>query len=115
MKRFFWTFVIACFVLGYCGARPADSVLGGVPVVWVARLATLYYFAFFWLIMPIVGLIEVPDQLPASIAQSAVAGSGDASTRLTWLPVRDAWNTMLSIVLRPSSTLARATSRRRRR
>ena len=27
----------------------------GIPLVWVARLGTLYYFAFFWLIMPIVG------------------------------------------------------------
>jgi hypothetical protein len=41
-------------------------------------LATLYYFAFFWLIMPIVGLIEVPDRLPDSIAQSVLAGSTEA-------------------------------------
>jgi ubiquinol-cytochrome c reductase cytochrome b subunit len=78
MKRFFWGLVIAAIVLGYCGAQRADAVMGGVPMVWVARLATLYYFAFFWLIMPIVGLIEVPDRLPASIAQSVRAGSTEA-------------------------------------
>ena len=73
MKRFFWGLVVVTVVLGYCGARPADAVVGSVPIVWVARLATLYYFAFFWLIMPIVGLVEVPDKVPASIAQSLFA------------------------------------------
>ena len=38
------------------------------PLVWVARIGTVYYFGFFWLIMPIVGLIETPKPLPASIA-----------------------------------------------
>jgi quinol-cytochrome oxidoreductase complex cytochrome b subunit len=75
MRRFFWGFVIATILLAYCGGKPADAAVGGVPVVWVARLATLYYFAFFWLIMPIVGLIEVPDKLPASIAESVQSGA----------------------------------------
>jgi len=70
MRRFFWILVTAMVVLGFCGARPADAVLGGMPIVWLSRLATTYYFAFFWLIMPIVGLIEIPDKLPNSIAES---------------------------------------------
>jgi hypothetical protein len=71
-------------VLGYCAARPADAVVGGVPMVWIARLATLYYFAFFWLIMPIAGLVEVPDRLPASIAESLQAGAASRrSSRLS--------------------------------
>ena len=75
MRRFFWGFVIATILLAYCGGKPADAAVGGVPVVWVTRLATLYCFAFFWLIMPIVGLIEVPDKLPASIAESVQSGA----------------------------------------
>jgi ubiquinol-cytochrome c reductase cytochrome b subunit len=43
--------------------------------VWVARISTIYYYAFFWLIMPIVGLIETPRKLPASIAQSVLGDS----------------------------------------
>ena len=46
--------------------------------MWVARLATLYYFAFFWLIMPIIGLIETPKKLPASIAQSVLGDTAAA-------------------------------------
>ena len=45
----------------------------------MARLGTLYYFAFFWLIMPIVGLIETPKKLPASIAQSVLGDSAAAA------------------------------------
>jgi ubiquinol-cytochrome c reductase cytochrome b subunit len=46
--------------------------------VWVARVASLYYYAFFWLIMPIVGLIETPRKLPASIAQSVLGDTAAA-------------------------------------
>jgi ubiquinol-cytochrome c reductase cytochrome b subunit len=38
----------------------------------VARIGTLYYFAFFWLIMPLLGLIETPKPLPDSIAKSVL-------------------------------------------
>ena len=72
MKQFFWAFVVVCVVLGYCGHQAVDAEVAGIPLVWVARIATLYYFAYFWLIMPIVGLIETPRKLPASIAQSVL-------------------------------------------
>ena len=77
MKWFFWIFVVACVVLGYCGAQPVDATLGPVPLVWVARLATIYYFAFIYPIMFFVGLFETPKPLPASIAQSVL---GDKPT-----------------------------------
>ena len=70
MKQFFWAFAVCCVLLGYCGAQAVDAARFGIPLVWVARIASLYYFAFFWLIMPIIGLIETPKKLPASIAQS---------------------------------------------
>jgi ubiquinol-cytochrome c reductase cytochrome b subunit len=75
MKQFFWFFALVCVVLGYCGSQPVDAAPMGLSLVWIARLATLYYFAFFWLIMPIVGLIETPKKLPASIAQSVLGDS----------------------------------------
>jgi Cytochrome b(C-terminal)/b6/petD len=114
MNRFFWAFAIACILLAYCGARPADASVGGVPVVWVARLATLYYFAFFWLIMPIVGLIEVPGKVPASIAQSVLADSGQTNSRPDRLvPAKAASGPLRSAVMRPASILAWATTKRR--
>ena len=79
MKQFFWAFAVVCVVLGYCGSQGVDAAVAGVPLIWVARLAALYYFAFFWLIMPIVGLIETPKKLPASIAQSVLGDSAAAA------------------------------------
>jgi ubiquinol-cytochrome c reductase cytochrome b subunit len=55
-----------------------DAAVAGVPLLWVARLATLYYFVFFWILMPIVGLIETPRKIPASIAQSVLGDTAAA-------------------------------------
>jgi ubiquinol-cytochrome c reductase cytochrome b subunit len=78
MKQFFWAFLVASVLLGYCGSQSVDAARFGVPLVWVARLASLYYFAFFWLIMPIIGLVETPKKLPASIAQSVLPAAAPA-------------------------------------
>jgi ubiquinol-cytochrome c reductase cytochrome b subunit len=77
MKQFFWVFVADCILLGYLGDQSADAVwhIGGadVPLVWFARLGTAYYYAFFWVLMPVVGLLETPRDLPDSIAKSVLA------------------------------------------
>jgi ubiquinol-cytochrome c reductase cytochrome b subunit len=73
MKWLFWFFVIDCVILGYCGAQTVDAVAFGVPLVYVARVGTFYYFLFFWILMPLVGLFENPKPLPATIAQSVLA------------------------------------------
>jgi len=76
MKQLFWIFAADCVLLGYCGSQTADAAwnIAGVdlPLVWVARLATLYYFAFFWVLMPWIGKIERTTPLPESIAQSVL-------------------------------------------
>jgi ubiquinol-cytochrome c reductase cytochrome b/c1 subunit len=71
-KVFFWVFVVACIGLGYLGAQPPE---GGYVIA--ARLLSIYYFAFFLIIMPLLGLFETPKQVPASIAD-AVLGKGAA-------------------------------------
>ena len=75
LKQFFWFFVVVCVVLGYCGAQSADALVPhtSIPLVWVARIGTFYYFAYFWVIMPLLGLIETPKPLPDSIAKSVLA------------------------------------------
>jgi quinol-cytochrome oxidoreductase complex cytochrome b subunit len=75
LKQFFWFFVVDCIVLGYCGAQSADALVPdtSIPLVWIARLGTLYYFGYFWVILPILGLIETPKPLPDSIAKSVLA------------------------------------------
>ena len=66
-KWFFWLFVITCIALGYLGAQAPDGWY-----LFFGRAFTIYYFAFFLLIMPIVGLIERPKKLPGSITQSVL-------------------------------------------
>ena len=77
-KWFLWAFVATCLALGYLGSQPPEGwylVLG--------RVFTFYYFAFFLLVMPVVGLIERPRGLPGSITESvrdrAVVGSSRIS------------------------------------
>ena len=66
-KQCFFLFVIACIALGWAGGQPPE----GTPIV-VARVATLYYFAFFFVIMPLLGRYEKTKPLPESIAQSVL-------------------------------------------
>ena len=70
-KWFFWLFVFTCFALGYLGALPAEQ-----PYVFFAQVFTAYYFAFFLIIMPIVGIIETPKKLPASITEDVLGPGG---------------------------------------
>ena len=50
----------------------------GLKVITVGQLATLYYFAHFLLVMPIVGKLERPKPLPASISESVLKGGANA-------------------------------------
>ncbi|MDB5594451.1 MAG: cytochrome b [Hyphomicrobiales bacterium] len=74
-KVFFWVFVLVCIGLGYLGAMPAE---GGY--VTASRILMAYYFGFFLIIMPLLGLFETPKPLPASIADSVLARGGSAGS-----------------------------------
>ena len=76
-KQFFWILVVDVVILGYIGARPVDASLfnTSIPLVWLGRLATFYYFLHFWIIMPIVGVIETPRPVPDSIARSVLTST----------------------------------------
>jgi ubiquinol-cytochrome c reductase cytochrome b/c1 subunit len=68
-KWFLWAFFFTVLALGYLGGKPAE----GAYVIW-SRIFTLYYFAFFLLVMPIVGLIETPRKMPRSITDAVLGG-----------------------------------------
>jgi ubiquinol-cytochrome c reductase cytochrome b/c1 subunit len=74
-KWFFWLFAFTCVALGYLGSKPAE----GTYVFW-ARVFTVYYFAHFLIVMPVVGWFEKPKKLPGSITE-AVLGK-EAAQRL---------------------------------
>ena len=73
-RVFFWLFVAACVGLGYLGAQEPT---GGYVVA--ARILGIYYFAFFLIIMPLLGLFETPGPVPTSIADSVLGKGGSAS------------------------------------
>ncbi|WP_368484233.1 cytochrome bc complex cytochrome b subunit [Thalassospira lucentensis] len=80
-KWFFLILFIDCFILGYCGKKaPDDYFMGieGLKVITVGQLATLYYFAHFLVVMPLVGKLERPKPLPASISQSVLKEGANA-------------------------------------
>ena len=69
-KKFFWFGLVPCIiVLGYCGGAHAEE-----PYVMISQLATLYYFAHFLIILPILSKIERTDPLPHSISESVLHG-----------------------------------------
>jgi ubiquinol-cytochrome c reductase cytochrome b/c1 subunit len=66
-KWFFWAFVLTAIALGYLGSQPPE----GMYLIF-GRILTAYYFAFFLIIMPVVGLIETPKRLPGSITEAVL-------------------------------------------
>ncbi len=70
-KWFLMLWGVAFAVLMYCGGKPPE----GIYVV-LSRIATLYYFAWFLVILPLLGRLERPLPLPESIAKPVLRGGG---------------------------------------
>jgi len=71
-KQFFWILVLDVLILGYIGAMPAEGAY-----VAIGRVATVYYFAHFLIIMPVLGFVEKTKPVPLSIADPIISGSGN--------------------------------------
>lgn len=61
-QKFFWLFLINFAFLGWLGKSPAEGWY-----VWASRGATLYYYAYFLLILPQLPKFEKTKILPESI------------------------------------------------
>ncbi len=74
-KQLFWLFVFDCLVLGVVGGQPAEGI-------WliIGRIATAYYFLHFIILLPLIGLLESPKPLPASISEDVLAKSDAKSS-----------------------------------
>ena len=68
-RQLFWLLVISVFALGAVGAHRPQ----GIWVV-IGRLATLYYFLHFLVILPVLGKLERPLPLPESISRPVLGG-----------------------------------------
>ena len=69
-RQFYFIFIGVCLLLGYLGAMPAE----GIYIV-LARIATIYYFAHFLIILPLLGFIEKPKDIPESISDSVLSNN----------------------------------------
>ncbi len=92
-RWFFWFFFVDCLILGYIGAMPADGVLhlsAGIelPYLVIGRLATIWYFAHFLVILPLIGLFERPKPLPESIIKSVLGKGGGTPAAAVHAPER---------------------------
>jgi ubiquinol-cytochrome c reductase cytochrome b subunit len=52
-QKFFWVLVVDYFFLGYLGQQVPES-----PFLYLGQLASLFYFAYFLVITPGLGLLE---------------------------------------------------------
>jgi ubiquinol-cytochrome c reductase cytochrome b subunit len=66
-KLAFWLFVINSIFLGWLGSRPAEGWY--IPAM---QVSTVFYFGFFLIVMPVLGLIETPKRLPNSITEAVL-------------------------------------------
>jgi ubiquinol-cytochrome c reductase cytochrome b subunit len=61
-KWWFWIFVVNFFVLTWAGAMPAEGIYP-----YIALIGSAYWFAYFLVILPLLGVIEKPLAPPATI------------------------------------------------
>ena len=68
-KKFFWLLVIDVLALGYVGAMPAEGLY-----LLIARVGTIYYFAHFLIVLPVLSRIEKTEPVPLSISEPVLGG-----------------------------------------
>ena len=63
-RQFVWLFFADVILLGYLGAQTADGLY-----LIIGRIATIYYFVHFIVIMPLLGFIEKTKPLTKSLSE----------------------------------------------
>jgi ubiquinol-cytochrome c reductase cytochrome b subunit len=74
-RMWFALLVIDFIVLMWVGAQPTTF-----PYDWISLIASTYWFAFFLVILPLLGVIEKPLSPPATIEADFKANHPDAAT-----------------------------------
>ena len=75
-RQFFFLFLIDFGVLIYVGMQEVSDAM-----VVIGRIATLYYYAFFLVIMPLLGWFEKTKPLPASISAAVLKPEQTPATK----------------------------------
>jgi ubiquinol-cytochrome c reductase cytochrome b subunit len=63
-KWWFWLLVFDFMVLMWCGGMPAEE-----PYATISLIAAAYWFGYFLVILPLLGVIEKPLPVPATIEE----------------------------------------------
>ena len=79
-RLFLFVLVLDVFVLGYVGGAEASATN-----VIIGQIASIYYFAHFLIILPIVSRSERPRPLPNSITEAVLGKKGGTSPSHTAL------------------------------
>ena len=81
-RWFYWLFVVNFLLLMWYGAQEPATPVGPFTVADVSKLSVVYYFAYFLVILPLLGRFEKPRPLPNSISEAVLvrpANSGSAA------------------------------------
>jgi len=63
-KWYFWLLIVDFFVLMWAGAMPAEGIY-----TTIALIGTAYWFGYFLIILPLLGVLEKPTAPPATIEE----------------------------------------------
>jgi ubiquinol-cytochrome c reductase cytochrome b subunit len=78
-RIYFFIWIFFSLVLGWCGSQEPDGqIISGLAgpvfidydinsVTWLSRISSLYYFAYFLVILPVLGLTETTLPVPDSL------------------------------------------------
>jgi quinol-cytochrome oxidoreductase complex cytochrome b subunit len=88
-RIFFALFIFSTLVLGWCGGKEPDDVVlavgrdaagdpTGLSVTVFSRFFVIYYYAYFLLVLPILGLREKPLPIPETISTPVLSHGGAA-------------------------------------
>ena len=67
-KILFWIFLLDTIILGWVGSKPAEGIY-----IIISRVATIYYFVHFLILLPLLGKFEKNRPLPESIGKPVLA------------------------------------------
>ena len=73
-KIAFWIFAVDTVLLGWIGSQPPQGA-----TVWLGQIFTAYYFFHLVILLPLLGFIETPLSLPASISETVLGHGGHGS------------------------------------
>ncbi|MEM8787453.1 MAG: cytochrome b N-terminal domain-containing protein [Pseudomonadota bacterium] len=73
-KIWFWILCADFILLMWCGAMPAEE-----PFATISLIATTYWFAYFLVILPLLGIFETPKEQPETIAEDFANSHPDAA------------------------------------